>query len=435
MAESKVHTSIFWQINAFYAPWSTALPPLGDTTVEAPHNLGLSESSHTPIQRTQFASNIELELPGNEIEAWDDPDHQVSHLGMISIARSPILAHAVVASFFESVAQTPTRPQPCWEVDTRSHLHLDPNLGLNPRIAHVHEPTSTSAAETGTGASDVHYNSVHYGCMPPAVVRDGMHPSTMHDQDVIRLLACASPTHSLGLRPSFSVGTFAGSWEGQFSFLDLDRYRFMLSEADDGMKHACQCNHQAQMWKLKERVVRLAPGEKPGGNGDMLSPEWEARKTSAEHVVKKVRVPKEVHARCVDPAWVRAHQSAQEERTQDEAEEEDKQDVSMDEDCPSFGPDELSREEAEEYTDDPDRYEIRIHGTGHSAWGRFTLRGRVRSWDGLLVVRKSYDTDDRGQWLYRGYALAGACLVGRWRDVVTPRDMTGYEGYVNPFPV
>lgn len=35
-----------------------------------------------------------------------------------------------------------------------------------------------------------------------------------------------------------------------------------------------------------------------------------------------------------------------------------------------------------------------ITGSGHSAWGPFTLRGRVRPWDGLVTVLKDYSSSD-----------------------------------------
>lgn len=73
-------------------------------------------------------------------------------------------------------------------------------------------------------------------------------------------------------------------------------------------------------------------------------------------------------------------------------------------------------------------YEILLSGTGHSAWGRFILRGRVRTWDGLITITKEYRPDGRGRWLYRGYIVAGNKFVGRWRDTFTPEDMCGYEG-------
>jgi hypothetical protein len=77
--------------------------------------------------------------------------------------------------------------------------------------------------------------------------------------------------------------------------------------------------------------------------------------------------------------------------------------------------------------------DIIVTGEGHSAWGGFTLRGRVRALDGFLLVQKRYadaGDGDRGEWLYRGL-LVGARhgnIAGRWRECMTPALEPGYEG-------
>jgi len=90
---------------------------------------------------------------------------------------------------------------------------------------------------------------------------------------------------------------------------------------------------------------------------------------------------------------------------------------------------------SEEYEDEDDDgdYEILLTGSGHSAWGQFVLKGRIRSYDGLFSITKEYAFDriggeTRGRWLYRGYCVGGGNLVGRWRDTHTPEDLNGYEG-------
>ncbi|KAJ9093693.1 hypothetical protein QFC21_006289 [Naganishia friedmannii] len=75
-----------------------------------------------------------------------------------------------------------------------------------------------------------------------------------------------------------------------------------------------------------------------------------------------------------------------------------------------------------------DDLELMLVGTGHSAWGEFLLRGRVRLWDGMVTLVKEYSPDGRGRWLYRGYIVGNNVFVGRWRDCVTPQDFVGYEG-------
>ncbi|KIJ62839.1 hypothetical protein HYDPIDRAFT_93726 [Hydnomerulius pinastri MD-312] len=118
-------------------------------------------------------------------------------------------------------------------------------------------------------------------------------------------------------------------------------------------------------------------------------------------------------------------------------------------------------------TDDGDEYgdfvEERLSGvqdiiiTGETspkqgeAWGYYSYIGRVRQWDGLIVLLRiavrylhscmsdiaSYSiviTDqmdnqnrDRGRWIFKGY-VHGCSLVGRWRDTATGMGGVGFEG-------
>jgi len=74
--------------------------------------------------------------------------------------------------------------------------------------------------------------------------------------------------------------------------------------------------------------------------------------------------------------------------------------------------------------------DIIVTGEGHSAWGQFSLLGRVRPCDGFVSLCKEYVDGDRGKWLYRGYLVGNvnSNLAGRWRDTLTPTDIQGYEG-------
>lgn len=64
---------------------------------------------------------------------------------------------------------------------------------------------------------------------------------------------------------------------------------------------------------------------------------------------------------------------------------------------PSEGEEDVTRPcpiEEELLDDDPDSEwvkELLVTGIGRSKWGKFTYRGRVRAWDGLLSVEKRYD--------------------------------------------
>ncbi|KIM23899.1 hypothetical protein M408DRAFT_332090 [Serendipita vermifera MAFF 305830] len=70
--------------------------------------------------------------------------------------------------------------------------------------------------------------------------------------------------------------------------------------------------------------------------------------------------------------------------------------------------------------------DILIFGESHSSWGEATIRGRVRSHDGLITLVKNYP--QRATWIYTGYMVGGESFVGRWRDADSPDEINGYEG-------
>jgi hypothetical protein len=74
--------------------------------------------------------------------------------------------------------------------------------------------------------------------------------------------------------------------------------------------------------------------------------------------------------------------------------------------------------------DNPDEesgLELLLTGTGHSAWGSFILRGRVRAWDGMASLVKEYSVskdenraDDSPTPAGSGYTEGISSLVIRW---------------------
>lgn len=225
-----------------------------------------------------------------------------------------------------------------------------------------------------------------------------------HDRDIRRLLLCTSPARSPGLNTFYHMGQFEGSWEGRFTYFDFDSYRDMLG----GKLRSLYEGHfgeQPQVWKIKEHLIKLRPGEFPGGSGDTLNAGY---------------FPDN------DEPTMRENLSLQDARTFVQSRQRANGTLPHDwHSYPRFDDEEKSDVTA---MDDEDRYEILLSGTGHSAWGRFLLRGRIRSWDGMFIMAKEYRPDGRGRWLYRGYVVAGGRLVGRWRDTFTPIHMSGYEG-------
>ncbi|GJJ06053.1 hypothetical protein Clacol_000241 [Clathrus columnatus] len=69
----------------------------------------------------------------------------------------------------------------------------------------------------------------------------------------------------------------------------------------------------------------------------------------------------------------------------------------------------------------------RTHDDYADIWGRDRYFGRIRAWDGLvLLVRER--RHDAGRWIFYGYIYSGQNLVGRWRETGTPITSQGLEG-------
>lgn len=88
-------------------------------------------------------------------------------------------------------------------------------------------------------------------------------------------------------------------------------------------------------------------------------------------------------------------------------------------------------------------------GRHGDAWGHFDIIGRVRSWDGLIVllrkpvretpawswsksclmdsVQKNPEDRNLGTWIFRGY-VHGNTFIGRWRETGTSANVVGFEG-------
>ncbi|KAK0541613.1 hypothetical protein OC845_006972, partial [Tilletia horrida] len=187
-------------------------------------------------------------------------------------------------------------------------------------------------------------------------------------------------------------------------------YRDMLSGRVSGLFDG-QYGEQAQVWKLEEKVVRVSrkkavvdwERERRWGNGVLAVPGgWEAGRLGG--------------------MMEGGDDGDDAERREQEATAGQGEDAAGSGAAAAAGGEEHEEEEMEEVD------EVLISGVGHSAWGHFILRGRIRAWDGLVTLVKEYRPDGRGRWRYRGYLVAGDRLVGRWRDTFSPPHMSGYEG-------
>nr|XP_019008842.1 uncharacterized protein I206_06526 [Kwoniella pini CBS 10737]OCF47623.1 hypothetical protein I206_06526 [Kwoniella pini CBS 10737] len=368
----------------------------------------------------------------------------VEHFGRQLSVCPPFLAHAAILRFFYR------KPGEDFDGDSDNELdmvtppfmtmHTAQVDGIMPGTEGIVPSNSTSRAPTRPGS-------------PVPIEKQQQYllgNSKIHDLDFARLKACHDPLSSKGLKSPKWKGSWDGCWEGTFSFFDFDAFREMLAGHARALYEG-PYGEQAQVWRMKETYVR-----KIG---------W----------VKKPDSPYSPHQSSDDDYYT--DNEEKENKEEEEGEEEEEEEIIKDkEGLPLNGPKvnagfplseppntfaNLASEIAEAETlkqtikqqiqaikgyeivpleeldemlnlSDEDQeesgLEMLLSGTGHSAWGKFILKGRVRSWDGMASLVKEYAPDSRGKWIYRGYVLAGDIFVGRWRDTYTPENFVGYEG-------
>ncbi|ORX33278.1 hypothetical protein BD324DRAFT_585253 [Kockovaella imperatae] len=238
--------------------------------------------------------------------------------------------------------------------------------------------------------------------------KDLLSSSLLHDRDFGRLLSCHDPFTCRGLKPSSWRGSMEGCWEGNFSFFDFDAFREMLAGQSRAL-YAGEFGEQHQVWRLKETFVRPKREQLQGRKGKSRAPPLTGPMTNAGFPTD---VPSSTDAG-LDTARAEVTTLNATIRQQLDA---------------MVGYEIVPENEMDTAVDEDDGLEILVTGVGHSAWGRFILKGRVRAWDGLASLVKEYAPDSRGKWIYRGYVVAGDTFVGRWRDTFTPEAFIGYEG-------
>ncbi|BGP46158.1 hypothetical protein JCM10450v2_001998 [Rhodotorula kratochvilovae] len=369
------------KFDAFFAPWT--IPSLPVTREEYPVR---------PPPEGPFLADLR---PRTQAQS-------IMHMGRRVEMTPPNLAHAAIFSFFFRVEQDPAM---------QNDLLLQ---GQGTPAQHMLGAAVPSASNNPLTASS-----------RPTKTSLPVLSSRLHDRDFIRLASCIDPYSSLGMPKLYTRGDLTGSWEGRFSFFDFDSYRDMLGGRMRSLYEG-PFGDQPQVWKLEERVVRLDKGQRAGGRGPALNAGFEVgqpvlprpaagagaysggsaagangrRRTS----VDLDRSPAEDRAAKRARSWTASSSSG------------------------ALAEEYHADEDDDEWDCDPDgEYEILLTGTGHSAWGQFVLKGRVRAWDGMFSIVKEYTPDSRGRWIYRG-VLVGGNLVGRWRDTHTPIDLSGYEG-------
>jgi hypothetical protein len=163
-------------------------------------------------------------------------------------------------------------------------------------------------------------------------------PSLYHDTEWQRNTVCQDPHTSPGLPPLTFYGRLQGFWRGKLLFFDFDSYRQMLPSNMRSLYTGTFAQHAVEL-ELKETVIRVHCDD-VGGEGSLMNAGFAEEETEEEQTRilngygYEVLTGDAVFAREL-PGWTK---------------------------------------------------EILISGSCRSAWGWSRVRGRIRSWDGLITL-------------------------------------------------
>ncbi|WWD00214.1 hypothetical protein V866_007123 [Kwoniella sp. B9012] len=417
------------QYPLYFAPW--VLP-----------DLPLSHSSPSTINSIELDNHVNL----NPFIADLTPKSRsvvIEHFGRSISLCPPFLAHAAILRFFYR------RLGEDGDLDSDTESTMDIDMVTSPFMALQNQHQ---------GAVGVRVNDLVDGIMPgtqgiilsnPAsraptrptsptpphgfIPQNGflVGNSRIHDLDFLRLKSCYDPYHTKGLKSTNWRNSWEGCWEGTFSFFDFDAFREMLAGHSRALYEG-PYGEQAQVWRLTETYVRKEGWVKKVVEQDEDEDEDEYLDSEEEEeevkglplngpIVNAGFPSTETPNTYSNLASATAEAETLRQTIQQQIEAIKGYEIVPPEELEDML--DLNEEEQEEAG-----LEMLLSGTGHSAWGKFILKGRVRNWDGMASLVKEYAPDSRGKWIYRGYVLAGDIFVGRWRDTYTPETFVGYEG-------
>ncbi|KAF8644008.1 hypothetical protein AX16_008724 [Volvariella volvacea WC 439] len=196
-----------------------------------------------------------------------------------------------------------------------------------------------------------------------------------------RCRSLAQKAYDKYLTEAFSPGSIDGIWEGVFTYTEFTAYAQLLAGAAPPILQKSMIVRQSQRWKLREyHLIAPDPSRSDSGveldsdNSDPL-PSGDPLRSYFPHRMSFQELSCGVQIKVPgfkDPFYYRR----------------------------ASKPACHSGEEGKTWVQD-----VIIFGEGHSSWGQFSLRGRVRPCDGFVSLLKEYMDGDRGKWLYRGYLV------------------------------
>ncbi|KII89697.1 hypothetical protein PLICRDRAFT_39834 [Plicaturopsis crispa FD-325 SS-3] len=393
---------------SFYAPDSHFLLPLhGDISQPAPHTTGPPPKV---AKITHYSHNLTIAAP--------------------SVTAPAFLALSVRYEYSQDVNPPPTVVQTPAAANTREDV-LESHYGVRTKFLSRVPLNLNGANEPAIGSS-------------------------RHDPDWYRLVSCHDPwmiERPLS-GPMYRPGSLSGSWQGRQMVPDPQQYFSAL--VNPRSSNTLQLHSQLVYCTLREHHCispddPLSLGTDDTGEGDDILNAWFPQGTTVKDIPGEDAISvfdpvmgKETRYETFVPDRDVPYTNAAAERLKTPwvGDEDVDQPRTLTQADTEFvhgqpGP-------AAYIDDDPDLEDTVEHQssgisdilvTGESnrdeAWGKYKYIGRVRPWDGLVVLLRMFQGNRvqarADRWIFKGYLHDGS-LVGRWRETATGVGMIGLEG-------
>jgi hypothetical protein len=363
----------------YYGPWTI-------------HDLPLSTSRlSNPTLETEFDHPFKADLKPKSRGV------DVRYYGGVVRLSAPIISHAAILRFFKRDydEDEDEDEEMAEEGEVTAPINSD-NFNHESEINTTHTiPTSARPI------NDPKYIDSRIPTKPGIAMS-----SQSHDRDWNRLKSCHDASACPGMKAKDWRNAFEGCWEGSFAFFEFSYYRVFIG-GDTRALYEGPYGEQAQVWKLTETFIRprqvktaltemvadrdgLEDGSVKKDKGKARAEPLPETSTSTEPNAEPrspvfngpatnagfpTDLPSSLSAGLATPS---AEQITLRETI--------KQQVDAIEGYEIVPPDELD----EAVETNVEGLEVLLTGTGHSAWGRFVLKGRVRAWDGMATLVKEY---------------------------------------------
>jgi hypothetical protein len=334
----------------------------------------------------------------------------VSYYGQQIQLSPPVLSHAAILRFFKREEEDDDEDE---DEERAGHNGVASpftslNIGSNNLNQILHLQNERRSNSNRTRPQPEVPDPAKAGFLFPTP-HSSISTSASHDRDWKRLTSCYDPTICKGMNVRDWRNAFDGCWEGNFSFFEFEAFKEMLAGHSRALYEG-PFGEQAQVWKLTETFVRpkkAKPQKEPevaieadvemedqDDDGSVTGSNPRAKRDKGKGRADTGNRGLPLHGPATNagfPTDVPTPTSAglatpsAEEYTLNET---IKQQVAAIEGYEIVPPAEL--DEAIDNDDEEKGLEILLTGTGHSAWGRFILKGRVRAWDGMATLVKEY---------------------------------------------